>query len=54
MQGNTERLKMLGLHKKRKDNNGTSELMSPRKTDPLACFLPWARNLHVGPIPTRR
>jgi hypothetical protein len=47
MQGNTERLKMLGLHKKRKDNNGTSELMWPRKTDALVYFLPWARNLHV-------
>jgi hypothetical protein len=47
LKGDTERLQMLGLHKKRKDNNGTSELVWPRKNGRLAQFLPWARNLHV-------
>jgi hypothetical protein len=47
LRDDTERLQMLGLHKRRKDNNGSSELIWPRKNGRLAQFLPWARNLHV-------
>ena len=44
-QGQTERLNALGLHKRRKDGNGTSEISRPRRTAKLDEVVAWERNL---------
>ena len=44
--GDTEKLVLLGLHKKRDEKTGDSELAWPRVQD-YSMFLPWARNLYA-------
>jgi hypothetical protein len=44
-QGQAERLRLLGLHQRRRDNNGTSEISRPRKQSPLNIVVAWKRNL---------
>lgn len=45
-QGQTECLNALGLHGKRKDGNGTSEISKPNKTGKLDVVVNWQRNLY--------
>ena len=44
-QGQTDRLNALGLHKRRKNGNGTSEISRPRRTAKLDEVVAWQRNL---------
>lgn len=44
--GDTERISLLGLHKRRNGSNGASQIAWPRRSRRLSAFLPWARNLY--------
>ncbi|MCB9077488.1 MAG: hypothetical protein H6631_07845 [Anaerolineaceae bacterium] len=44
-QGHTDRLNALGLHGRRKDGSGTSQISKPRKTANLDLVVVWQRNL---------
>ena len=44
-QGNMEWLGQLGLHGKRKDGNGTSQIARPNKSAKLDLMVTWQRNL---------
>ncbi len=46
-EGETETLRLLGLHKRRDESTGESELAWPQKSRSLSAFVPWANNLYL-------